>query len=197
MKPENSQIEMRERLRDIREGTLGSYEKAAFAMGFNKNTVASYEKGQTLPDIDYLFVFADRTGADINELIRLRLACSKYESARALVTKSNAQIEIERIEQKMMDEQRLQELKVQEATVGFVAPAARVESEASKGKPAQVAKININALAHAYAVTLQTAPKGETLAETALKAVAFYQYCWDQGLITEDGEGPGNLKSTA
>lgn len=54
-------------------------------------------------------------------------------------------------------------------------------------------RINVDALAHAYAVTLQTAPKGETLAQTARKAVAFYQYCFDQGLITEDGEGDGNL----
>lgn len=90
MQPEKSQIEMREKLRELREAHLGSYEKAAFAMGFNKNTVASYEKGQTLPDIDFLFVFADRTGADINELIRLRLACSRYESVRALVASAPA-----------------------------------------------------------------------------------------------------------
>lgn len=58
-------------------------------------------------------------------------------------------------------------------------------------------KINVDALAHAYAVTLQTAPKGETLAQTAKKAVAFYQYCFENGLITEDGEGSGNLEGAA
>lgn len=91
MQPEKSQEALRDKLRELREASLGSYEKAAAAMGFNKNTVASYEKGQTLPDIDFLFVFADRTGADINELIRLRLACSRYESARALA--GSAQVE--------------------------------------------------------------------------------------------------------
>lgn len=91
MQPENKlddlpdQHELRLKMRTLREEKIGSYEKASGELGFNKNTIASYEKGLTLPDIDFLFVFADRTGADINELIRLRLACSKYESTRALV----------------------------------------------------------------------------------------------------------------
>lgn len=71
-------------LKGLREKKLGSYEKAGRETGFNKATVASYENGQSLPDIDYLFVFADRTGADINELLRLRLASSRYETTRAL-----------------------------------------------------------------------------------------------------------------
>lgn len=58
-------------------------------------------------------------------------------------------------------------------------------------------RINVEALAHAYAVTLQTAPKGETLEQSARKAVAFYQYCWERGLITEDGEGTGNEHGVA
>jgi len=73
----------------------------------------------------------------------------------------------------------------------LVAPAP-----AAPANPA-APRINVDALAHAYAVTLQTAPKGETLAQTAKKAVAFYQYCFDNGLITEDGEGPGNLEGAA
>ena len=73
----------------------------------------------------------------------------------------------------------------------LVAPAP-----AAAPKPAPP-RINVDAMAHAYAVTLQTAPKGETLAQTARKAVAFYQYCFDQGLITEDGEGKGNLEGAA
>lgn len=77
--------ELRLKIRSIREARLGSYEKAGGEIGFNKNTIASYEKGLTLPDIDFLFVFADRTGADLNELLRLRLAASRYETVRALV----------------------------------------------------------------------------------------------------------------
>ncbi len=76
---------LRRLLKGLREEKLGSYEKSGRDMGFNKATIASYENGQTLPDIDYLFAFADRTGADINELIRLRLACSKYDSVRAMI----------------------------------------------------------------------------------------------------------------
>lgn len=76
--------QLREMLRKIRDEKLGSYEKAGLALGFNKGTIASYEKGQTLPDVDFLFAFANYTGADINELIRLRLACSKYDSVREL-----------------------------------------------------------------------------------------------------------------
>ncbi len=72
--------------------------------------------------------------------------------------------------------------------------AAPAPAAAPKPEPQ---RINVDALAHAYAVTLQTAPKGETLAQTARKAVAFYLYCFDQGLITEDGEGKGNLEGAA
>jgi transcriptional regulator with XRE-family HTH domain len=91
MKPEiepkevREQTELRLKIRSVRDNFFGSYEKASSGLGFNKNTIASYEKGLTLPDIDFLFVFADRTGTDINELIRLRLACSRYETVRALV----------------------------------------------------------------------------------------------------------------
>lgn len=82
------------RLRAIRESSgLGSRVEASESTGFNKNNIASYESGQSLPPIDYLFVFADRTGADINELIRLRLACSRYESARALANTVRVQAE--------------------------------------------------------------------------------------------------------
>ncbi len=72
--------------------------------------------------------------------------------------------------------------------------AAPAPAPAPKPEPP---RINVDALAHAYAVTLQTAPKGETLAQSAKKAVAFYQYCFENGLITEDGEGQGNLEGAA
>ncbi|WP_445083981.1 hypothetical protein [Candidatus Vondammii sp. HM_W22] len=49
----------------------------------SKNSLAAYERGERLPDVDFLAVFADRTGADFNELLRLRLASGKTEEARA------------------------------------------------------------------------------------------------------------------
>ena len=51
--------------------------------------------------------------------------------------------------------------------------------------------INVDALVQAFCVSMQTAKKGETVEQTARRAVVFYQYCWDQGLITETGEGEG------
>lgn len=57
---------------------------AAEKLGFNHNTIASYETALSLPDIDFLVVFAAKTGADLNDLVRLRLAASRYPEARAL-----------------------------------------------------------------------------------------------------------------
>lgn len=73
------------RIRDIREKTgFGRRTVAAEKLGFNHNTIASYETALSLPDIDFLVVFAAKTGADLNELVRLRLAASRYPEARAL-----------------------------------------------------------------------------------------------------------------
>ena len=65
-----------------------------------------------------------------------------------------------------------------------------------KEKPAPPA-INVDALVQAFCVTLQTAPKGETVQQSARKAVAFYQYCLDNGMITLEGEGSGNLQEAS
>ena len=88
MQPENrpvetkEQTELRLKIRAIREGFFGSYEKASAGLGFNKNTIASYEKGLTLPDVDFLFVFADRTGADrARRWDAGRFGCPSYKSA--------------------------------------------------------------------------------------------------------------------
>lgn len=58
-------------------------------------------------------------------------------------------------------------------------------------------RINDDALVQAICVSVQTAKEGETMKQSARRAVAFYRYCWDQGMITETGQGEGNLKSTA
>lgn len=59
------------------------------------------------------------------------------------------------------------------------------------------AGINVDALVHAIAAIFQVAPKGESVDSLARKAVAFYQYCESQGLITAEGKGEGILKNTA
>ena len=53
--------------------------------------------------------------------------------------------------------------------------------------------INVDALVRAVCVSLQTAPKGETQQQSVRKAIEFYQFCMDRGLITPEGEGPGTL----
>lgn len=72
------------KIQDVRKAALGSLVTAAASLGFNKNTIDSYEREKTLPDIDFLVVFADKTGADLNELLRLRLQASRYPTVRAL-----------------------------------------------------------------------------------------------------------------
>lgn len=83
MEPEAGRI-LSGKIQDVRKAVLGSLVSAAAALGFNKNTIDSYEREKTLPDIDFLVVFAAKTGADLNELVRLRLAASRYPEARAL-----------------------------------------------------------------------------------------------------------------
>lgn len=57
--------------------------------------------------------------------------------------------------------------------------------------------INVDALVQAFCVSLQTAPPGESVQQSARKAVAFYQYCLDNGMITPEGEGTGNTKAAS
>jgi transcriptional regulator with XRE-family HTH domain len=83
VEPEASRV-LAGKIQDVRKAVLGSLVTAAAALGFNKNTIDSYERDKTLPDIDFLVVFAAKTGVDLKELIRLRLAASRYPEARAL-----------------------------------------------------------------------------------------------------------------
>ena len=72
-----------------------------------------------------------------------------------------------------------------------------VEDLVKAALPDSSPRINDDALVQAVCVSIQTAKPGEALEKSVRRAVAFYKYCWDQGLITETGEGEGNLKSTA
>lgn len=63
-------------------------------------------------------------------------------------------------------------------------------------KPATPA-INVEALAKAFEVMTATAAPGETVAQTAKKAVDFYVYLLNSGMITLEGVGNGNLANVA
>lgn len=75
-----------ERLQQLRERAgIPSQQALAGVLEVAKNRVWSYEKGNTLPDIDFLARFARATGADLNELIRLRLQAAGFsDEATAL-----------------------------------------------------------------------------------------------------------------
>lgn len=58
-------------------------------------------------------------------------------------------------------------------------------------------KINAEALATAMIAMQNLAKPGEPPQVTARKAARFYQYCLDEGMITPDGLGEGNLKKAS
>lgn len=63
---------------------LGPIKLACGQLGVSHSTLGMYERGELLPDVDFLATFAERTGADFQELLRLRLAGGKTSEARKL-----------------------------------------------------------------------------------------------------------------
>lgn len=101
-------IKLGDYLRNMRNScSLGNLIDAGVSLGVSNNTLAAYEREETLPDVDFLAVFADRTGADFNELLRLRLASGKNKEARAL---AEALVPIEPIKTPVELEEKLEEL---------------------------------------------------------------------------------------
>ncbi len=57
---------------------LGSQRAAKESLGIGLNTLWNYENENTLPDVDFLARFATITGADLQELINLRLEAGGF-----------------------------------------------------------------------------------------------------------------------
>lgn len=97
MEPKKLGVELR-KWRETK--NLGPIKVACRLFGVSHATLGAYEQGNGLPDVDFLAKFADVTGADFNELLRLRLASGKTEEARVLagrymeVTENKAKYEI-------------------------------------------------------------------------------------------------------
>lgn len=72
-----------------------------------------------------------------------------------------------------------------------------INADAMPSRPAPSVKINIEALATAIVAMQKLSKPGEAPEVTARKAAEFYQYCLDQGLITPDGLGDGNMKEAS
>lgn len=65
------------KLREIREdNNLGSLKEFAPKVGVSNNTLASYELGNVLPDVEFLINFSEETGCDFCELLDLRIESS-------------------------------------------------------------------------------------------------------------------------
>lgn len=85
-KKKDQPISLGEKLRSVRdEQKLGNLKVAGAALGCSNNTLASYERGEVLPDVDFLAKFAEVTGIPFLELLALRLVASgQPESLRAI-----------------------------------------------------------------------------------------------------------------
>jgi phage repressor protein C with HTH and peptisase S24 domain/DNA-binding XRE family transcriptional regulator len=79
-----------DRLRKVREGEQASIDLMADKMDVNKNTLGAYERGERLPDIDYLITFSDKTGDDFLKLLELRLQDSEAPGASTAVAIMNS-----------------------------------------------------------------------------------------------------------
>lgn len=59
----------------------GGVSQADFAekIGVHKNTLVNYESGKRMPDVDFLVDFSNATGADLAELLRLRIESGEHQ----------------------------------------------------------------------------------------------------------------------
>lgn len=64
------------KLREIRESKRLNQTQFGNLIGVNLNTVSAFERGDRLPDIDYLIHLAELTQEDLTELIKLRVEAS-------------------------------------------------------------------------------------------------------------------------
>lgn len=65
-------------------------DEMATKVGVSRATVVNYESGKRAPDQSYLAAFAEATGADFLELLRLRLASSDDEPAQRMAERLQA-----------------------------------------------------------------------------------------------------------
>lgn len=64
------------KLREIRESKKLNQTQFGELVAVNLNTVSAFERGDRLPDLDYLVHLAELTHADLTELIKLRVEAS-------------------------------------------------------------------------------------------------------------------------
>lgn len=80
-----------ERIGDALKRVRGGRSADGLGLKTHINTISNYETGKRLPELDFLAAFAEATGADFLELLRLRLASSTDEPAQRLAARMQAQ----------------------------------------------------------------------------------------------------------
>lgn len=82
-----SQLELlKQRLRALRQGgDLGTIDEAATKLRVSRSSLGAYERGERLPDIDFLARLAELTNESLWELIRLRLLAADNEAGASLL----------------------------------------------------------------------------------------------------------------
>jgi len=79
-----------ERIGDALKRVRGGRSADGLGLKTHINTISNYETGKRLPEVDFLAAFAEATGADFLELLRLRLASSHDEPAQRMAERLKA-----------------------------------------------------------------------------------------------------------
>ncbi|WP_152525375.1 helix-turn-helix transcriptional regulator [Marinobacter sp. EN3] len=66
------------------QANLGPVKDACKVLGVSHGALGMYEREESLPDVDFLAVFAEKTGANFFSLLEARLRSGKTEQARDL-----------------------------------------------------------------------------------------------------------------
>lgn len=87
-----------------KEKGLGSQREACKQLGVTVNTLWGYENEKTLPDVDFLARFARATGADLRELVALRLEAAGEDPALLKLHESPADYGPSLLHQQLMED---------------------------------------------------------------------------------------------
>src|SRR5260221_1580635 len=63
-----------------------SIEALADELEVSRNTLGSYERGDTVPEVDFLVAFSNKTGADLGKLLGMRLAVAGVGHEDSILT---------------------------------------------------------------------------------------------------------------
>lgn len=141
-------------LGELLTSTRGDRSISAMAdlLGVNKNTLGSYERGHSQPDVEFLLRFSNVTGASLAALIELRLCAAGARLAPADPASEHLRTAVDRLEaargepQGTLDEDPLQ------------TAIAAVEEHLAERRKTLVPEKKAAVIAHLYSRAAQPAP---------------------------------------